>query len=138
MLQSAIGQFVDVRENFKFSLRNGVSMSKVRLRCQALERALGPGLPIALESGEVDRLQLQVPWMNVIYGKIVLRVSGVEVVFRERGEGEWEGELARARSEAQKQALLANCELEVLGMALQASRDKSSHSDAADGAWGLH
>ena len=89
LLTQAIGQFVDVaKESLKFSLRNGVSMSKVKLRCRALEDIPGLDLPVAIESGEVGHLQLQIPWMNLLYGKIVLKVSGIEVVFRERGEGE--------------------------------------------------
>ncbi|UPR03907.1 vacuolar protein sorting-associated protein [Chloropicon primus] len=131
MLTSAIGQFVDVRENFRFSLRSGVSMSNVSLRCRAVERIPGLKLPVAIESGEIEQLQLQIPWMNLIYGKIVLKVSGVEVVFRERSEWEWEGELARARAEAQKQALLGKFEIELLARALQESRD--GESARADG-----
>jgi len=59
--------------------------------------------------------------MNLIYGKIVLRVSGIEVVLRERTEDEWEGKQAEERSEAEKQALLANLELELLSRGLQVS-----------------
>ena len=132
LLTSAIGQFVDVTENFKFSFRNGVSMSNVRLRCREVERIPGFSLPVAIERGSADQLVLQIPWMNLVYGKIVLRVSGVEVVFRERAEGEWEGGLARARSEAQKQALLANCEMELLARALRASRGESDSGDPSD------
>ena len=132
LLTQAIGQFVDVaKESLKFSLRNGVSMSKVKLRCRALEDIPGLDLPVAIESGEVGHLQLQIPWMNLLYGKIVLKVSGIEVVFRERGEGEWEGELAKGRAQTQKQALLSNFEMDLLARAFQASREQASKANGA-------
>ena len=127
LLTQVIGPFVEVpSESLQFSLRNGrVFMSDVVLRTRQIESSLASGLglqmPVAIKRGKVSHLQLQIPWMNLIYGKIVLRVSGIEVVLRERTEDEWEGKQAEERSEAEKQALLANLELELLSRGLQVS-----------------
>ena len=131
LLTQAIGQFVDVaKESLKFSLRNGVSMSNVCLKTKELERTI-PGLqiPVAIKKGQVKHLQLQIPWMNLIYGKIVLSVSGVEVVFAERSESEWEGDTAKQRVDAEKQALLANFEIELLSRAFQAASPGTNPSN---------
>ena len=118
VLAHALSEFVDVeKESLHFSLRNGVSMSNVRLKTDQLERLQ---LPVTFVRGTVGHLKLQVPWMNLMSGasKIVLSVSGVELVFVERDEAEWEGASARQRDEAAKQARLASFEMDLLSRAL--------------------
>ena len=78
LLTQVIGPFVEVpSESLQFSLRNGrVFMSDVVLRTRQIESSLASGLglqmPVAIKRGKVSHLQLQIPWMNLIYGKIVL------------------------------------------------------------------
>ncbi|KAI8885102.1 hypothetical protein K501DRAFT_246445 [Backusella circina FSU 941] len=80
LLRKAIGQFVqNDLDNFDIDLKNGhVELRKLELNLEKLNDALD-GMPLLLERGQVESIQISFPWSDLSCGEVYLKIQGVNI-----------------------------------------------------------
>ena len=122
VLQRRLGQFIEIEDGhvMKLSIWKGrVALKNVKLRRDALYTL---GLPLSVRSGVIERLSVDIPWRRLGTEPVVIKISGVSVVFGSLDEdAEFDDETLRTwawrRKQLELQELLAHDGLEDVALA---------------------